>query len=109
MLLKNKLTGQLTCKRKSNMNMLSSEPIRGTTYVTSNGISLAVSTPYGAKLEALKTKLIEKLAAEFFDLRERLVRRAVEEAAALVSLTAHPLLLLPTLDRKSTRLNSSHT
>lgn len=86
------------------MNMLISEPIRGTTRVASNRISLAAfSTSSGAKLEALKTKLIENLGAEFFDLQERLVRRAVEEAEALVSLTAHPLLLLPALAEEKVR------
>src|SRR5438445_3071096 len=89
------------------MNMLSSEPIRGTTYVRSNGISLAAvstpSTPQGVRMEALKTKLIENLGAEFFEIRERLVKRAVEEAEALVSLTAHPLLLLPALAEEKVR------
>src|SRR5436305_12710233 len=41
----------------------------------------------GAKLEQLKNNLVRRFAAEFSDLQDHLIRRAVEEAEALASLT----------------------
>ncbi len=48
-------------------------------------------------LENLKNSLVQRFTAEFSDLEEKLVKRAVEDANALASLTSVPHLLLPML------------
>ena len=55
------------------------------------------SAACGAKLQVLKRRLVQRFASEFSDLKDYLVRQAVEEAYALASLTAVPHLLLPVL------------
>jgi len=49
------------------------------------------------KLQSLKAKLVAKLTAEFSDLHEGLIRRAVDDADALATLSGFPHLLLPDL------------
>src|SRR5271163_4184084 len=56
-----------------------------------------------AKLEALKTNLIDSIAAEFSDLEKSIVRRAVEDVDALASATGFALLLLPALAEEKVR------
>lgn len=65
------------------------------------------SASCGAKLEALKERLVQRLAAEFSDLQSALVRRAVDEAGALASLTVIPHLLLPTLAEEKVQIARS--
>ena len=47
--------------------------------------------------EELKSDLVKRLITEYASVAARLVYQAVNEAYALVSLTAEPLLLLPAL------------
>jgi RND family efflux transporter MFP subunit len=56
-----------------------------------------------AKLQALKTNLVRRFAVEFSDLQERIVRRAVDDADALASLTGFSYLLLPVLAEEKVR------
>src|SRR4029077_15509540 len=55
------------------------------------------------RIEVLKSTLVEKLGAEFKDVEPRLLYLAVNEAAALASLTPVPLLLLPSLAEEKVR------
>ena len=56
-----------------------------------------VSAACSAKLQAHKDKLVQRFASEFSELKNYLVRQAVEDAHSLASLTAFPHLLLPVL------------
>ena len=48
-------------------------------------------------LESLKVNLVRRLSEEFADVKRQVIDQAVSEAYALASLTAVPLLFLPTL------------
>jgi hypothetical protein len=50
-----------------------------------------------SRAEQLKSALVKRFIAEYDNVAARLVYQAVNEAYALVSLTAEPLLLLPAL------------
>ena len=56
-----------------------------------------------AKLQTLKTNLVRGFVAEFSDLQERLVRRAVDDADALASMTGFSYLFLPVLAEEKVR------
>jgi energy-converting hydrogenase Eha subunit E len=85
--------------RKTNMKhakhiipVLHAEPVGDSELTTMN--FPAHST---AKLEELKTSLMQKFNAEYAGIGARLVYQAVNEALALASLTTVPILLLPAL------------
>jgi hypothetical protein len=77
------------------------QSVKSTTQ-SSNGSSLKNWKSYfplcsSSMAEKLKSTLVKKFSAEYVGVATRLVYQAVNEAYALVSLTAEPLLLLPVL------------
>ena len=53
--------------------------------------------------EELKSSLLDSLSTEHAEVAERLIYQAVNEAAALASLTSVPLLVLPGLAEEKAR------
>jgi hypothetical protein len=95
---KNELTGQLTLNSKSSMtNQNTLATSQTERFTCSDSAPQSFSAACRSKLEELKNQLVRRLTSEFSDLQTKLVRQAVDDAFALVSLTSVPHLLLPAL------------
>jgi hypothetical protein len=86
------------------MNNLTSPSSSQASSKTETVLDLRTSAATGrSTLEVLKANLVRRLSEEFVDVKRQIIDQAVSEAYSLASLTAVPLLLLPTLSEEKVR------